>query len=250
MSDVAGGPSPEGRSGGMSTGAKLLIGFVALVALGFVLVAVAIGVGGFMLKRGVESALGGFEEQQEASEVFQRLEDEYPFEVPADGVVTEDQLLRFLEVTDDAWEELGSWAAETAALGDRADSDEPGGLGDLVSGAKAFAGGARARVVLAESLEDAGMSLGEYAWTGLTMDRAAQAADRSADRTGVPGANLNLLERYGPRIPRLDENEAAGERSEAGDRGTVLAVAVMWGMTDLSTWQAMGLDTMGAAFKR
>ena len=117
----------------------------------------------------------------------------------------------------------------------------------MLSGAKALAGGARARIVLAESLEAAGLSLGEYVWTGLTMNRAAEADERPAAHPAVPAANLALLERYGPRIPRLNDDEAA---SDAGERGTVLAVALMWGMTEVSTWQAMGLDTLGGAVTR
>jgi len=251
MTDVSGeSAAPQVGKEGMATGTKLVLGCLGLLGLGFVVVSIAFWVGGLALKRGVESALGGIDEHLEASEVLRRLEAEHPFGVPGDGVVTEDRLLRFLAATDDAWDELESWANETTALEERAGSGETPGLGDMLSGAKALAGGARARIVLAESLEDAGLSLGEYVWTGLTMNRAAEAAERAMGGADVPAANLALLERYGPRIPRLNENEAAGEGSEAGSRGAVLAVALMWGMTEVTTWQAMGLDTLGGAVTR
>ena len=251
MTETTGGSAaPEAGGGGMSTGTKLVLGCLGLIGLGFVAVSIAFWVGGMALKRGVESAFGGLDEHLEASEILGRLETEHPFEVPGDGVVTEERLLRFLAATDGAWDELESWATETAALGDRAGSGEAGGLGDMLSGAKSLAGGARARIVLAESLEEAEISLGEYVWTGLTMDRAAKAAERPTDQPGVPAANRALLERYGPRVPRLNEDEAEGEASEAGGRGTVLGVAILWGMTELSTWKAMGLDTLGAAVSR
>jgi len=247
------GPAPQEQAPGedaasgkpVSTGVKLLIGCLGLAAVGMIVLAIGVTVGGFALKRTVESALGGLDEHQEASEILQELEAQYPFEPPPDGAVSEDRLVRFLAATDEALEDMGSWAEETATLSDRVSSGEAGGLGQMISGAKTLAGGARARIALAESLENAEMSLGEYVWTGMTMDRAAKAVDRSADPAGIPPANVELVQQYGPSIPRLNQG-GSSESSDGEARGSVLAAAMLWGMTELPTWQAMGLDTMGA----
>lgn len=227
------------KQGGTSWGPKLLLGCLALSGLGLVLAAVALTAGGFLIKRGIESATGSVGEHREASRILARLESEHPFHAPADGVVTEEELVRYLEVTDRAWDDLEEWAGTLD--NDRAPSTSQGAsrLRDLWSGAKALSGGVRARVVLAESLESVGMSLGEYAWTGVSMDRAARAS-RGGYASDVPAANLSLMERYGPRIPRLERSSEDTDTT----RGAVLAVAVLWGMTEVPTWRALGLDSV------
>lgn len=242
---AAGQGPPRDRK--VSTGVKLLLGCVGLVAVGMVVLAVAVGVGGFALKRAAESALGGLDEHREATEVLRRLEDDHPFDVPDDGIVTEDQLIRFLAATDLAWADLESWAEGTEELGERRRAGEEAGLRDVIAGARSLAGGARARIVLAEALEEAGISLGEYVWTGLTLNRAAEAAERDDPSAVVPPANLALVERHGARIPRLDAGSTDGDEPS---RGSVLAVAVLWGVAEIPTWRAMGLDTLRAAVGR
>lgn len=229
--------SPESRK--IPRGVKLLVGCLGIAALGMVLLAVGVGVGGFALKRGVESALGGLDEHRDATETLRRLEREHPFEVPTDGIVTEDRLVRYLAVNDAAWEKLAKWAGETVQAGERSGADGARGLRRLVSGASALAGSTRARIVLAEALAGEEMPLGEFAWTGVTMSRAAEAAVGSRDPQGVAQANLHLVESYGSRIPRLGHDPVA----EASGRGTVLAVAILWGLAEVPTWQALGLDS-------
>jgi len=77
------GPSKEG----MSTGAKVLFGCLGVAVLGILGLVVALTVGGFALKRGVESAVGSMEQQQEASEMLEEVQEENPFEPPEDGEI-------------------------------------------------------------------------------------------------------------------------------------------------------------------
>lgn len=249
-SGAASGAGPEGAGtsapgappkGGMSTGAKVLFACLGLTVLGFIGLAVALTVGGFALKRGMESAIGTMEEQQEASEVLRQVEEENPFEPPEDGVVGEDRLERFLAVTGTAWEEIRPWAEDLRQISEAARRGDSGigALRDLASGARAMGGLARSRVVLAETLQAHDMSLGEYVWTGIQLDRAVDALEGGRSTESVPPANLELVEGRTDELPRFDSGEAE-------DPGVVLAVAVLWGMTDLSTWQAMGLDTLTA----
>lgn len=128
------------RSRGLPTGLKLLFGCLGVVALGLIVLAVAVGVGGFALKRGIESTVGGVEEHREASEVLGRLERDHPFEPPSDGAVTEQRLRRFLAVTDRAWEGMRPWADEIRELRERSASGEQPRLRDALTGARAVGG--------------------------------------------------------------------------------------------------------------
>lgn len=240
--DSAGAPEGQQKKG-ISTGAKIFFGCLGLSFLGVIGLAAVVMVGGFALWRSADSVVGGMEEQQAAGETLRRVEEEHPFEPPEDGVVEEDQLERFLAITEDAWEDIGPWAEDLEALAQSATAGEGAGamerLGGLASGARAIGGFAQSRVALVETLEEHDTSLAEFIWTGLMMSRAAevQAGERSGE--GVPEENVALAERYEGRLPTL----RTGERNDAG---AVLGVATMWGLTELSTWQAMGLDTLMA----
>jgi len=242
-------PMPTGASGaptkkGMSAGAKvLLFGCLGLAFLGVVGIA-GVALAGRALWRGaVSPVVETVGNQQEATATLERIEEEHPFEPPEDGVVGEDQLERFLAVTADAWEEIGPWAEDLEALsqsGSAAASGEAGAaaqLGNLATGARAIGGLMQSRTALAEALDEHETSLAEYVWTGLTLSRAAEVQGGQRSGEGVPEENVELAERYAGRLPTL----RSGERNDAG---AVLGVATMWGLTELSTWQAMGLDTL------
>lgn len=239
----ASGPAEAGggKSGGMSTGAKVLFACLGLTVLGIVALAAVVLVGGFALKRGAESVMATVEEQQQAGEILRRLEEEHPFQPPDDGVVGEERAARVLAVTDDAWEEIRPLAEDLSELREAASLNR-GGLGrlrDMASGARAMGGFARSRVELAEALDAHDTSLGEYLWAGIQLDRAADAVEGERPTESVPAANLELARRHAGELPRLNSTDEEGP-------GVVLAVAVLWGMTDLSTWEAMGLDTLTA----
>jgi hypothetical protein len=208
--------------------------------LGAIVAAIAIGVGGLALFRGVQSVAGGVEEHQQASEQLAELQREHPFEAPADGVVSPDQLRRFVDVTDQAWADMEPWADDLRDL-ERRSQDESSrpGLGDVMAGARAVGGMARARLALADALADHDMSLGEFAWTGLSLARASEARERPADaRAGIPPENIRLVEQNQDVLPRF-EDEGGGP-----GRGMVLVVGTLWGMSEGATWQALGLDTL------
>lgn len=224
---------------GLPTGLKVLFGCLGVITLGLVATAVAVGVGGFALKRGVESTVGSFEDHREASEALARLERDHPFEAPDDGVVSDDRVRRFLAVTDRAWEGIRPWAEEVDELRARAASADGVRLRDALTGARAMGGVAKSRVALAAALEAEGVSLGEYAWTGLSLARAQEAGRRpssSGSTGGVPPENLRTVQRYRDTLPAFE--------SEEPGRATVLAVATLWGLSEPGTWRGLGLDTL------
>lgn len=250
--DPTGPTGPQGTSelssgGGMSTGAKVLFACLGVTVLGIVAAAVAVGVLGFGIWRSTDSIRTTVGEQQQAGDMLQEIENEHPFEAPEDGVVDEEGLNRFLAVTEDAWQEIQPWAEDLRELRETAAGERGAleGLRALASGARAVGGLARSRVALAEALDAHETSLAEYIWTGIQLDRAVDAVEGDRSTEGVPPANLELVEGRAAEIPRLDGSmEGEGVEAVGDDSGAVLAVAVLWGMTDLSTWQAMGLDTL------
>lgn len=224
---------------GLSTGQKVLIGCLGVtvfVALG---IAAVVVVGGVFMKDRMDDFMGGVERQQEASQTMDRLAREHPFDAPEDGVVTQAQLERFVTVTETAWEDMRPWAEELAELDAASEAPEEQGLAQLARGARALGGFAGARVELAEALDEVGMSLGEYLWTGISLSRAFDVVEGDEAPGAVPEENVALAEAHRDDLAIL-RDPPEGEPHP----GLVLAVAIMSGTADPAVWQAYGLDTL------
>ena len=176
-------------------GVKLLIGCLAVMALGFVGIAVAVGIGGFALKRGVEAVAGQADDHREATALLDRLERDYPFRSPVDGVVPTALRLRFASVTDRVWSGMRDWAGDALELDDRTRSrpDRRANLGDAVTAARAAGGVVRARIVLARSLAAERVSLSEYVWTGHALRREGPLSPETADGNAEMVLNVASL---------------------------------------------------------
>ena len=193
-------PSPPRK---VPVGVKLLIGCVAVLALGFGGLAVAVGVGGFVLKRGLDAVADHAEDQREATALLDRLERDYQFRPATDGLPSPAERGRFAAVTERAWSGMRDWAEDARALDSRG-AARPGRqttLGDAVTAARAADGAVRSRVVLVRALAAERMSLSEYLWTG------------------------RALLRDGPR-------GLASDRVRAGDAELVLNMAMTWGRAE------------------
>lgn len=238
MADASPHSAPPPRREGLSTGAKIAIGCAGLLGVGLVLVAVAVFAGGLFLKNRVSEMAGGMEEQQEASRIFRDLQREHAFHPPEDGVVGARRAERFLAVTDHAWEEMEGWARELEELDERMEGRERARASDVAAGFRSLGRLAESRLVLARALELEDMPPGEYIWTGLALTRALEELEGAAGQAGAPEENLALARRH------RDELAVIARDGEGIDKGLVLGVAVMWGLADLGSWEAMGLDTL------
>lgn len=221
---------------GLSTGAKVAIGCGVVALLVIIALVVAGLAGGIFLKRKADQLQGGVEAQTEASETIRELEAEHAFSPPRDGIVGEDRAARFFDVTDDAWEEIEEEAGDLARRG--ADIERRGGdagVGDAIAG---FRGLHRARVALAEALEDHDMPVSEYLWTGFTLMRAYGELDRPASESGVPPENLDLAAGHRAELAEIEQT-----RDDEGGKGMVLGLAVTWAMSE-GNLRALGLDTL------
>lgn len=176
----------------LPVGAKLLFGCAATLALGLLGMAVMVGVGGFAVKRGIDAVVGHAEDQREATALLDRLERDYRFQPPIDGVVSPALRNRFASVTERAWTEISDWATEVREL-KAPGAARPGRrftLGDAVAVARSADGVARSRLVLARALSAERMSLAEYLWTGQTLRRDSQGGQGS---TPVEAADAMLV---------------------------------------------------------
>lgn len=203
--------TPSASTAKTSTGVKLLIGCAIVAVIGLLTLAAVVAVGGIFLKRGLDSVAGQVDDQVEATAIFRQLEEEYPFQPPADGRVTSEQAEKFFAVTDEAWPEMEDWAADVVRVNEE---DGRRSLGDLAAGARGASGLVRSRVVLAEALEANEVSLTEYVWTGQVLRNAPSA--------------------YGAYADQIAELETRG--STKPGKGSVLDLAIMW------TSSAMGGD--------
>jgi hypothetical protein len=148
----------------MSTGIK-----IALIGCGllFVIVIVGFGVGGYLLKKyvgeGVETVKNVVgSEDSEYGKKMAELAQEYPFTPPSDGVITDNQLQRFLNVRKSLFSIYKNHESEFAKL---KDSQNP----DLGSAMKGFSMMKELRVAQAKALEEQHMSLEEYRFMVTTV---------------------------------------------------------------------------------
>jgi hypothetical protein len=200
---VTAGPDIPPGPRKLPVGAKLLIGCVATLALGLLGMAVVVGVGGFAVKRGIDAVVDYAEDQREATALLDRLERDYRFQPPSDGVVSPVLRDRFASATERAWTEISGWATEVREVEARG-AARPGRrptLGDAVTVIRSADGAARSRLVLARALSAERMSLAEYLWTGQTLQHDGQ-------------------------------GRLASTRVEAADAALVLDLAAAWGQAE------------------
>lgn len=194
--DTRGSPTPEQPAAKrrMPTGLKVAIGCI-VVFFGFAaLAAVVLGVGGFWLKGQADDFVEGVEAraeaQQEASRILERLEEEHPFTPPANGQIDPTSANRYFEATRLAWREIEPAAARMHAVAERDRAGETR-LGDVLEGARASGLLIDSRLHIARALEEAGMSLDEYVWTGGALRNAGELDSLESD-SGEPSPVIVL----------------------------------------------------------
>jgi hypothetical protein len=158
----------------MTKGAKIALGCAGVgclfVAGAAAVVVFGIGAGAHWLKGKTAS----FVDHQERIDEFRRKADASPFERPADGVVAEDRLLKFLEVRKRVFAVYEKHQPYFEALKGKKDAD----LSDLTA---AFSVLGEVQLAQAQARAELGMSEAEYAFLVQSVYQSAWAAAVSKD---------------------------------------------------------------------
>jgi hypothetical protein len=226
-----GASTPNASKKPLPAGFKLVIGcLAAFFALATVAV-VVLGVGGFWLKNKAGDVLEGVQAranaQQEAGALLDRLRNDYAFVTPADGRIDPASADRFFRAVALAWAPLESTMRRLEAASDRT-RDGRAAISDVIEGVKASGVLVDSRVHIARALDEAGMSLEEFVWTGGAL-RGVWRDVRTTDgqhgvgttEDGVLRANAALAERYRERLETM-------EKSREVNPSAILDLAILW----------------------
>lgn len=216
----------------MPFGLKLAIGCIVIFFAFAALITVVFGVGGFWLKGQADGFVEGVEAraeaQQEASAILDRLRESHSFTAPQDGRIDPASAERFLEATRIAWRDIEPVAMRLHEVAERNREGEAR-IGDVLEGARMSGLLIDSRLHIARALEEVGMSLAEYVWTGGALGNArrdanAPAAYRGSREAGDPVtlANIGLAEHHESDLDALEG--ADGEPGPA----MVLGLAQGW----------------------
>src|SRR5437764_248896 len=135
----------------MSTGAKVAIGCAVVALLGGVAVA-AVVFGGIWWAKGKAEQITGNESRIDA---LKKKANAVPFTAPADGVIQEDRLQKFLEVRKRVFAIYDAHKDEFEAINKKKQAD----FSDITKGLGVLND---VRIAQAQALADVGMSEAEY----------------------------------------------------------------------------------------
>jgi hypothetical protein len=167
----------------VTTAAKIAIGcVVACVGAGIVL-SVLVGVGAYWAKGKIEQKTQEFTGELEKIQTLQRQVDAYPFTPPADGLIQEERLVRFLNVRKGVHAVYAANLAEFEKI-----KGEPQGLEALKTLGKTAVVLQQLRVAVLEGLARERMSEAEYRYLVGEVYRTAGAAAVASATSGRTAA--------------------------------------------------------------
>ena len=182
----------------MGTGTKVAIGCGIAAVMGGVLVAVAV-FGGLWWAKGKAEQFTGREAQIEE---LKKKANTVPFTEPADGVVREDRLVKFLDIRRRVFDVYAKHKDELEAMNKKKQAE----LGDLARGLGVLG---EVRMAHAQALADVGMSEDEYRfmvqqvyktlWAS-EVAKQNQGSEARAPSVDVPPANIALFRKYETEI--------------------------------------------------
>jgi hypothetical protein len=150
----------------VTTGAKVAIGCGVVLLLGIIVVAVGIGGAAYWAKGKVEEVAGN----ESRIEELHKKANAVSFDRPADGVIQEDRLLKFLDIRKRVFGTYEKHRATLDAMGNKKQGD----WSDVTTG---FSVINEIRVAQAQALADVGMSEDEYRFMVEQVYKTAWAAE-------------------------------------------------------------------------
>ena len=188
----------------MGTGGKIAIGCGIAALIAVVVVVVTVGAGLFWVKGKAESIAAEQKEIQDLQEKANRN----TFTEPADGVINEPQLVKFIEVRKRVYDVYVKNEATIKSLKDKKEGD----LGDV---RKAFALMNEIRLAQAKAQVEQGMSDSEYAFLVQQVYKSSWAA-QVADSTGGKSVSEAAGQAYDQAAEQM--KKAAGTASDGSSR--------------------------------
>jgi hypothetical protein len=187
----------------MGTGAKVAIG-CAVVLVGGGLVLAAIVFGGVWWAKGKVDQFAGKEARIEQ---LKKKANAVPFTEPADGVIQEDRLVKFLEIRKRVFAVYEKHKDELEAMSKKKQAD----LGDVTRGIGVLN---EVRGAQAEALADAGMSEGEYAFMVRQIYKTMYASE-VARQTGGKSVSEAAGAAYDSAAQSLEQAKQTAEQANA-----------------------------------
>ncbi len=205
----------------MTTGVKIAIGCGVALILGIMVVAVAVFSGAYWLKGKTEEFTGN----ENRIEELQKKANATPFDRPADGVIREDRLVKFLDVRKRVFGVYERHRGALEAIGQKKQGD----FGDVTKG---FSVINEIRMAQAQAQADVGMSEDEYAFMVEQVYKTAWAAEvaRSSGGKSVSDAAADAYVKAAEAMEQAragtQQGRAAAEqaRRQTGAPGTDAAV--------------------------
>jgi hypothetical protein len=200
----------------LGTGGKIAIGCGIALLIGVLVVVVTVGAGIFWAKGKVEQVAA---EQKEIQD-FQTKANENAFSEPSDGVITEPQLLKFIEVRKRVYAVYEKNEATIRSFKDKKEGD----LGDVRKG---FALMNEIRLAQARAQAEQAMSDAEYAFLVQQVYKSSWAA-QVADSTG----GESVSDAAGKAYDQAAEQMRQAAEAMSGDDDS--RAAIEKGMKDLA----------------
>jgi hypothetical protein len=194
----------------VTTGGKIAVGCGVALILGIIVFAVAVGGAAYWAKGKVEGLAG---EQNRIEELHKKANAAAPFEAPADGVIREDRLVKFIDIRKRVF---GVYEKHKATL-DAMSAKKEGDLGDVTTG---FTILNEIRLAQAQALADVGMGEEEYRFMVEQVYKTAWAAE-VARNTGGKSVSDAAADAYTKAAEAMEQARAAAKKNgAAGPAGT------------------------------
>jgi hypothetical protein len=188
----------------VTTGVKIAIGCGVALILGIMVVAVAVFSGAYWLKGKTEEFTGN----ETRIEELEQKANATPFDRPADGVIQEDRLLKFLDIRKRVFAVYEKHRASLEAMGQKKEGD----FGDVTKG---FAVINEIRLAQAQALADVGMSEDEYRFMVEQVYKTAWASE-VAKQTGGKSVSQAAGDAYAEAARAMEQARSAGRKGAAG----------------------------------
>lgn len=193
----------------MTTGAKIAVGCGVALILGIIVFAVAVGGAAYWAKGKVEGFTG---EQNRIEELHKKASAAAPFETPADGVIREDRLVKFIEIRKRVF---SVYEKHRAAL-DAMSAKKQGDLGDVTTG---FTILNEIRLAQAQAEADVGMGEEEYRFLVEQVYKTAWAAEVFKSTGKTPSEAASEVFTKAQEAMKQAQTEAARARQTTRQTG-------------------------------